>query len=104
MNILLIQPEGLPGLKESRGTIPLSLLYLSAAVRDYGHTPHILDFSVLDVPEGGKARTTFLEDICNYKGEEALIGLPQIIENGHTQNTNEAEISNIPALTYRDKN
>lgn len=170
MDVLLIQPEGLPGLKESRGTIPLSLLYLAAAIRDYGHTPHILDFSVLDVPECGEARTTFLEDMCNHKieeigaklvgincfttmhsrlvnelaklikkhnpavkiclggahptyfgkdiisnceyvdyvvageGEEALIGLAQIIENGHTKDTNEAEISNIPALIYRDKN
>lgn len=169
MNILLIQPERLPGLKESRGTIPLSLLYLSAAIRDYGHKPHILDFSVLDVPEDGEARTTFLEDICNYKieeigtklvgincfttmhfhlvdelvklikkhnpavkiclggahptyfgedilsnceyvdyivageGEEALIGLAQIIGDG-PRITKETEISNIPALIYRDKN
>ncbi|KKK51932.1 hypothetical protein LCGC14_3110000, partial [marine sediment metagenome] len=142
---------------------------LSAAIRDYGHKPHILDFSVLDVPEDGEARTTFLEDICNYKieeigtklvgincfttmhfhlvdelvklikkhnpavkiclggahptyfgedilsnceyvdyivageGEEALIGLAQIIGDG-PRITKETEISNIPALIYRDKN
>nr|VFK23324.1 MAG: Radical SAM superfamily enzyme YgiQ, UPF0313 family [Candidatus Kentron sp. MB]VFK28451.1 MAG: Radical SAM superfamily enzyme YgiQ, UPF0313 family [Candidatus Kentron sp. MB]VFK74259.1 MAG: Radical SAM superfamily enzyme YgiQ, UPF0313 family [Candidatus Kentron sp. MB] len=78
MNILLIQPEGLPGAKESRSTIPLSLLYLAAIIRDHGYTPHILDFSVLDVPEAGKARTAFLEETCNNKIKEIgtkLVGI-----------------------------
>lgn len=57
MDVLLIQPPKLPGIKESRGTIPISLLYLSSYLRKFGHTPHILDYSVLqtqikeDVPK-----------------------------------------------------
>lgn len=78
MNILLIQPEKLPGLRDTRGSIPLSLLYLAAALRVNGHVPHILDFSAIDVPEGDEARETFLGDTCKSKIKElgtALVGI-----------------------------
>lgn len=75
MNILLIQPEKLPGLRDTRGSIPLSLLYLSAAVRDQGHVPHILDFSVYDIPEGEQSRTEFIADVIKSKIEETGAGL-----------------------------
>jgi anaerobic magnesium-protoporphyrin IX monomethyl ester cyclase len=171
MNILLIQPEKVPGIhNDIRGFIPLPLLYLAAAVRDHGHSPHLLDFSVLDIPESKKSRTTFLKNTCNTKikefgiklvgincftsmhfslveelaeiikrhnpdvkiciggshptffgedilannkcidyivageGEEALIRLAKIVENGHDMLTQETEISNIPALIYRNNN
>ncbi|MBT5304534.1 MAG: radical SAM protein [Candidatus Scalindua sp.] len=171
MNILLIQPENVPGMyDEKRGFIPLSLLYLAAAVRDHGHSPHLLDISVLDIPKSKKSRTTFLENTCNVKvkelgiklvgincftsmhfplvkelaeiikmhnpevkiciggshptifgeeilaknkcidyivsgeGEEALIRLAEIVDNGHDMLTHETAISNIPALIYKNNN
>lgn len=78
MNILLIQPEKLPGLRDTRNAIPISLLYLSAALRGNGHTPHILDFSAIDIPEEQKPRTTFLGTICKSKIKEIgakLVGI-----------------------------
>lgn len=78
MNILLIQPEKLPGLRDTRGSIPLSLLYLAAALRDSGRVPHILDFSAIDVPEGEEPRRAFLGNICKSKIEEigaTLVGI-----------------------------
>ncbi|MBT7211535.1 MAG: radical SAM protein [Candidatus Scalindua sp.] len=170
MNILLIQPENLSGLVKDRGFIPVALLYLASALRDHSHKPHILDFSVLDIPKDNASRIAFLENTCNAKikkfgvklvgincfstmhyplvdelakfikrhnpavkiciggahpsffgeeilsnseyidyivvgeGEEALIGLADIIEKGDDTLTHEADISNIPAIIYRDKN
>lgn len=78
MNILLIQPEKLPGLRDTRGSIPLSLLYLSAALRDAGHSPHILDFSAIELPEEEIFRASFIKNICKSKIEETeakLVGI-----------------------------
>jgi radical SAM superfamily enzyme YgiQ (UPF0313 family) len=52
MNLLLLSAPRLPGLKASRGTLPVSLLHLSAALRDAGHSPSILDLSVVEIPVG----------------------------------------------------
>lgn len=52
MKILLIAPVKLDGLKDSKGTIPVPLLYLAAMLRERGHEPHILDLSVCR-PMGG---------------------------------------------------
>jgi len=46
MNILLISPPKLEGLKESKGTIPVPLLHLAAVLRRDGHAPSILDLSI----------------------------------------------------------
>ncbi len=53
MDILLIQPPKLPGIKKSRGAIPVSLLHLASYVRKFGHTPHISDYSVLQTHMSG---------------------------------------------------
>jgi anaerobic magnesium-protoporphyrin IX monomethyl ester cyclase len=45
-----MQSARLPGLKDTRGSIPLSLLVIAASLRENGHTPHIIDFSTMDVP------------------------------------------------------
>jgi radical SAM superfamily enzyme YgiQ (UPF0313 family) len=46
MNVLLIAPIKLIGLKESKGTIPVPLLHLTSALKREGHRATILDFSV----------------------------------------------------------
>lgn len=46
MKILLIAPVKLDGLKDSKGKIPVALLYLAAMLRERGHEPHILDLSI----------------------------------------------------------
>lgn len=46
MKILLIAPVKLDGLKDSKGTVPVPLLYLAAMLRKRGHEPHILDLSI----------------------------------------------------------
>ncbi len=46
MNILLIFPHKLEGLKDSKGTIPVPLLHLAAILQNNGHIVTIFDFSV----------------------------------------------------------
>ena len=78
MDILLIQPPKLDGLKETRGSVPLSLLYLASAIRSHGHTPHILDLSIIDVPQDEQLRKDFLGSYCSKKIEEIntnLVGI-----------------------------
>ena len=57
MKVLLIAPARLPNLKEGKGGIPTSLLYLASALRARSHTPIIHDLSVIaglttDIREG----------------------------------------------------
>ena len=57
MRVLLIAPARLPNLKESKGGIPIPLLYLASALRARNHTPIIYDLSVMpglttDIREG----------------------------------------------------
>lgn len=47
MNILLIAPPKLTGLKESKGTIPVPLLHLAAMLKRHGNIPFLLDFSIV---------------------------------------------------------
>jgi radical SAM superfamily enzyme YgiQ (UPF0313 family) len=46
MKVLLIAPVKLEGLKDSKGTIPVPLLYLAAMLRQHEHEPYILDLSI----------------------------------------------------------
>ncbi|MEA2019855.1 MAG: radical SAM protein [Campylobacterota bacterium] len=64
MNVLLIQPEKLPGTKDTRASIPISLLYLSASARKNGHNPFILDFSTMDVPQEEVDKKEFFSYEC----------------------------------------
>lgn len=49
MNILLISCNKLSWMQESKGTIPVSLLYLAAVLREAGQTPTVLDLSIAPV-------------------------------------------------------
>ena len=46
MNILLVACPKLRWMQDSKGAIPVPLLYLAAALRDAGFSPHILDLSL----------------------------------------------------------
>lgn len=50
MKVLLITPPRLAGIKESKGTVPVSLLHLSSFLRANGHEPYIYDLSVVKNP------------------------------------------------------
>ena len=78
MNVLLVQPPRLPGLKETRGGVPLSLLYLASALRSQGHNPHILDLSIIETPKDEYIRKDFFGELCAEKIEEInanLVGI-----------------------------
>ena len=59
MDVVLIQPPRLSGLKETRSSIPLSLLYLASALRSKKHTPYIIDLSIEKLPD--------VEKVCKEK-------------------------------------
>jgi len=51
MNVLLISCSRLNWMQESKGTIPVPLLYLTAVLLDAGYAPDILDLSVASIEE-----------------------------------------------------
>lgn len=63
MKVLLIAPIKLSGLKDSKGTIPVPLLYLAAALRQHGHEPHLLDLSVGKSGEAGHSANYYIEEV-----------------------------------------
>ena len=74
MDILLIQPPRLTDIKKTRGTVPISLLHLSAYLRLHGHVPHILDFSAIKVESGDDLAETFNKH-CRRKIDEINVKL-----------------------------
>lgn len=57
MNVLLISCRKLEWMQDSKGTIPVPLLYLAAVLREQGFTPRILDLSVSSpLPGSGNGR------------------------------------------------
>jgi anaerobic magnesium-protoporphyrin IX monomethyl ester cyclase len=76
-NVLLIAPHKLPGLKSSRGPLPVSLLHLAAALRQAGHKPTILDLSVINVPPKTESDAHYLSKICETvdKTKPSIIGI-----------------------------
>lgn len=74
MKVLLVAPHRLPGLKESRGSLPVSLLHLAGALRQAGHTPIIFDLSIMSVPDGFDAEAMYLAAVQD-KVREANPGL-----------------------------
>ncbi len=77
MNVLLIAPTKLTGLKESKGTVPVPLIHLAAILRKNGHEPSILDFSTLshkqDVPDYGLIQKLLEEKFLEKKPD--LVGI-----------------------------
>lgn len=63
MKILLIAPIKLSGLKDSKGTIPIPLLYLAATLRQHGHEPHLLDLSVGKSGKDGYSADYYIEEV-----------------------------------------
>jgi radical SAM superfamily enzyme YgiQ (UPF0313 family) len=63
-------------MQESKGTIPVPLLYLAAVLRDAGHTPVILDLSVVpgEAMESPEERLLSLIELHIHKLDPALIG------------------------------
>lgn len=93
MNVLLISCSKLSWMQESKGTIPVALLYLAAVLRNAGYTPAILDLSVAPV-EADKSQEESMLAIIEQnirKFNPALIGfncfvsqhLPFIIKASH---------------------
>ncbi len=60
MKILLVSSYKLEYVSRTDISPPLSLLYLSAAVRDSGHEPILLDFNVLSVPRNIERKQYYL--------------------------------------------
>ena len=52
MKVLLTSAHRLPGLKASRGSFPVAMLHLAAALRHAGHTPVLCDLSTLPLTDG----------------------------------------------------
>ena len=67
INVLLISSHRLPGLKSSRGSLPVSLLNLASALRKSGHRPVILDLSIVKIPDSSNP-----EEYCLSKIDEAI--------------------------------
>lgn len=63
-NVLLISSHRLPGMKASRGSLPVSLLHLAAALRQAGHRPTILDLSIVSVPHDIEPNVFYLSKAC----------------------------------------
>ena len=76
MNVLLISCRKLSWMQESKGTIPVSLIYLAAGLRNAGHAPVILDLSVAPVEMGKSPDESSLSTIEQYirKLDPGLIG------------------------------
>jgi anaerobic magnesium-protoporphyrin IX monomethyl ester cyclase len=93
MDVLLISCRKLNWMQESKGTIPVPLMYLAAALRGAGHKPIILDLSTTTIEPGKSADESSLSIIEKYihKHNPALIGfncfvsqhLPFIVETAH---------------------
>jgi radical SAM superfamily enzyme YgiQ (UPF0313 family) len=65
MKVLLISPAKLTGLKESKGTIPVPLIHLAAALRAHDHIPSILDFSIYGLTTDSLKSHQVLEETIN---------------------------------------
>ena len=76
MNVLLISCRKLEWMQESKGTIPVSLIYLAAGLRNAGHAPVILDLSATPVEMGKSPDESSLSAIEQYihKHDPGLIG------------------------------
>lgn len=76
MNVLLISCRKLDWMQESKGTIPVALLYLAAVLRDAGYIPTIVDLSISPTEIGRSPDKSSLESIRQAieKHEPALIG------------------------------
>jgi len=76
MNILLISCRKLDWMQESKGTIPVPLLYLAAALRREGYTTSILDLSIMKTEVGETPDESSLSAIEQYIHQHtpALIG------------------------------
>jgi anaerobic magnesium-protoporphyrin IX monomethyl ester cyclase len=63
-------------MQESKGTIPVPLLYLTAVLLDAGYAPDILDLSVASIEEGQSLEGSLLSKIEQHirKLDPALIG------------------------------
>jgi anaerobic magnesium-protoporphyrin IX monomethyl ester cyclase len=93
MNVLLISGRKLSWMQESKGTIPVPLVYLGAVLRNAGHAPTILDLSIAPLEAGKSPDESSLSLIEQHIRElnPALIGfncfvsqhLPFIIMAAH---------------------
>ena len=76
MNVLLVSCRKLDWMQESKGTIPVPLIYLAAVLRDAGYNPTILDLSILPTEVGKSPDEISLGILEQYiqKHTPALIG------------------------------
>lgn len=76
MNVLLISCSKLSWMQESKGSVPVPLLYLAAVLRDAGYTPNILDLSVASIEKGQSLEESLLSKIEQHirNLDPALIG------------------------------
>ncbi|MBU4375276.1 B12-binding domain-containing radical SAM protein [Patescibacteria group bacterium] len=76
-NVLLIASPKLPGLKATRGSLPISLMYLAGSLREAGHIPTIYDPSIISVHEANESNEHHVSKICEIidKTKPSLIGL-----------------------------
>lgn len=76
MKVLLISCTKLSWMQESKGTIPVPLLYLAAVLRNAGYAPAILDLSVASIQAGESPEEKMLSMIEQHilEFDPALIG------------------------------
>lgn len=76
MNVLLVSCRRLDWMQESKGTIPVPLIYLAAVLQDAGYNPTILDLSILPAEVGKSPDEISLGILEQYiqKHTPALIG------------------------------
>lgn len=76
MEILLVSCRKLDWMQESKGTIPVPLIYLAAALRDAGYKATILDLSIIPTMVGKSPDESSLKIIEQYidKYSPTLIG------------------------------
>jgi anaerobic magnesium-protoporphyrin IX monomethyl ester cyclase len=76
MNVLLISCKKLAWMQETKGTIPVPLLYLAAVLRGAGYVPTILDLSIAPIDTDTSSDERLLSIIEQYirKSNPTLIG------------------------------
>lgn len=76
MNVLLISCKKLDWMQESKGTIPVALIYLAGILRSAGYTSTILDLSIIPTEVGKSPEESSLDIIEQYiqKHSPSLIG------------------------------
>ncbi len=77
MKVMLISPAKLAGLKETKGTLPVSLLHLASVLLQHGHEPIIFDLSVKHCPKDQDPEDYFRKEVDEIIDREkpGLVGI-----------------------------